>query len=528
MAEASISRLQKNYDNLYQRYNKLLESNANLTKKNNQLLQSRKSIETEIEERIKKAVELAVSKFKDTIVKENEELKDEIVKLKNLLHNSSINGMPTSKTPIYENKRIPNTREASTKSKGGQRGHKKHILERFKDEELTDTYIHEVAKCSCGCHELVDLGLENDKDEIEIDIRVKKIRHESHRYQCKKCKREIISPLPNNLKAECNYGTNIKALSVSLINEGFVSFNRAKTLINGFTSGSVNMSEGYMVKLQKQSNDNLTTFNNDLKLKILKENIIHTDDTVIMINGKKSCLRFYGTEKLALFTAHETKGKVGMDEDNILSNLSEKQTLVHDHIKHFYNEKYDFSNAECCRHLVSDLKELNEDLPRKWLNDLIKLLVETNTKKNEYINNNIGYFENVFIEEIIARYDEIVIQGKEINKTDFNKYYGKNERTLIERLIKYKSNYLMWILRFDIPFTNNLSERALRPSKTKQKVSGQFANITNARYFASIRSYIETCKRNGLNPHIAIIRLLDDNPYTLEEILTNKKTNLSD
>ena len=50
------------------------------------------------------------------------------------------------------------------------------------------------------------------------------------------------------------------------------------------------------------------------------------------------------------------------------------------------------------------------------------------------------------------------------------------------------------------------------------KVSGQFANIQNAEYFARIKSYIETCKCNNINPHTALVRLIEDNPYTLEEL----------
>ncbi len=49
---------------------------------------------------------------------------------------------------------------------------------------------------------------------------------------------------------------------------------------------------------------------------------------------------------------------------------------------------------------------------------------------------------------------------------------------------------------------NNLSERALRGIKSKMKISGQFKNIANAEYCVTIRSYIETCYRNGVNGHI--------------------------
>lgn len=51
------------------------------------------------------------------------------------------------------------------------------------------------------------------------------------------------------------------------------------------------------------------------------------------------------------------------------------------------------------------------------------------------------------------------------------------------------------------------------------KISGQFQNVGNAEYYAAIRSYIETCYRNGVNGHEALVRLIQDNPYTLEEIL---------
>lgn len=56
----------------------------------------------------------------------------------------------------------------------------------------------------------------------------------------------------------------------------------------------------------------------------------------------------------------------------------------------------------------------------------------------------------------------------------------------------------MWAMNAEIPFTNNEAERRLRSSKTKMKVSGQFQNLNNARYYARIKSYIETGHRHGI------------------------------
>lgn len=194
--------------------------------------------------------------------------------------------------------------------------------------------------------------------------------------------------------------------------------------------------------------------------------------------------------------------------------------LVHDHNKVNYNDDYVFTNAECCVHLLRDLKKQNELKPRKWIDDLISLFVNTNKKRKEYIEKSIYCFDYEVVDKVMNDYDEILKEARQVNKKDFNRQSGSGEElNLITRLEKYKENYLLWVTRFDIPFDNNLSERSLRSSKTKMKVSGQFANIKNAEYFAIIKSYIETCKRNDINVHTAIVKAIEDKPYTVQELL---------
>ena len=513
--ESSLARLQKQVDKL-QKENMRLRELLQHQKDNNESLKKKlRYFEKVMEEKIKKSVEAIVN---DVLI-ENEQLKMENANLKKILNNDSNNsGIPTSKTPINKNKRIPNSRKKSDNPKGGQSGHKKHKLERFKDDEITDTYFHDLAnkKCDCGGH--IILIEKRYKDEFDIRVRLMKIRHEFGEYECDLCHKKINVPIPNNLKEENQYGKGAQALALSLVNEGYVSFHRTRELISGFTNNEMNMSEGYIAKLQKRCYQKLEDFDNELHKKIIKQSILHWDDTVITIDKKRACLRFYGNEKLAYYKAHERKNKEGLDEDRILSYLSDKTVVVHDHNKVNYNDEYDFINAECCVHLIRDLNKLNENLPRDWIEKLIKLLVDTNNKRKDFINQRIEYFDQEVTDKVSEEYDNIIKEAKEINKSDFNKYHGNDEKTLIKRLCDYKENYLLWIVRFDVPFSNNLSERSLRSSKTKMKISGQFSNISNAEYFARIKSYIETCKRNGLNPNTALQKLVDDNPYKIEDL----------
>lgn len=518
MRETSLGKLQIKVTKLENKVADLQEL-LTIRKEKYRLLQMDYNyLEKETESKIQRAVNNATEELQ----KENEKLKEELAKIKAVLNNNSNNsGITTSNTPINSKKRIPNSREKSEKSIGGQKGHPKHKLVRFKEEELTDSVCYEAVKCYCGGN-LKEIG-ERTKDEIDIEIRVKKIRHHFKEYECLCCGKKIQVPIPEHLKEENQYGSNIKAIALSLLNEGCVSYNRTRNLINGFSSNQIDISEGYLVKQQKKASDKLETFIKELKQKIIKEKIIYWDDTVIMIDKKRSCLRFYGTDNLALYTAHEKKNKKGLDNDNILNVLDKNTVVVHDHNTINYNDDYEFENAECCVHLIRDLRKTEEELNHKWPKDLITLLIDTNKKRNEYINQGNQYFEEMFIEEVQSEYDEIIEKALEENKKNRNKYFGNDEKALINRLIKYKQNYLMWVIRFDVPFSNNLSERSLRGSKTKMKVSGQFKNLSNAEYYSNIKSYIETCKRNNINVHEALIRLSENNPFTIEEILNQIK-----
>ena len=121
-------------------------------------------------------------------------------------------------------------------------------------------------------------------------------------------------------------------------------------------------------------------------------------------------------------------------------------------------------------------------------------------------------------ESIFRKLNQLLLKGIGNNKNN-DSYYDNEERKLLNRIAKYKSNYFAWVTNFELPFTNNLSERSLRGTKSKMKISGQFQSLEYAGYYASVKSYIETCYRNGIDEYTALRRLCDGSPYTVAEIL---------
>ena len=430
-------------------------------------------------------------------------------------------GIPTSKTPLNKKKLIPNTREKSGKSIGGQFGHKKHKLERFKDEEINET--EEIIPNECPkCHskKLIVLDTEITKDELDYEIKVIKKRYHYKNCECEDCHNIFREMIPNRLKEENQYGNKVQAHALSLMNIGNVPINKVRRILSGLTSDEINLSEGYIAKLQKRASKLLEDFIENLKSYICNLNVVHWDDTVIFINGKRACLRGYCDQDVILYTAHEKKNKKGLDEDDILKQLSDTVKVVHDHNKVNYNEDYVYVNVECCIHLERDLKKVKLNIPEStWSKKLKELFSNYNHKRNEYLSQNIESFSLEETNEFMIKFDEYILLGIEENKQHGKSHYFKDEKTLLTRLMEYRDNYTYWLYDFTIPYTNNEAERSLRGVKTKMKVSGQFQNIENARYYASIKSYVETCHRNGINETEALIRLLDNTPYTIDEII---------
>lgn len=465
------------------------------------------------------------TKERQLLVKENalneknkiiEEQAREIKRLSNLLNTDGTNsGISTSKTPINKNKIVPNTRKKTNKNVGGQEGHQKHKLKKFQDDEINDNVDHKLSVCPCCGGTLNKVG-EICKDETSYKFVPIKRRHHFFVYKCIECNKEVHENIPVRLKEENQYGSEVQAMALSLSNEGTVAINRIRKLIRGFSSGTIDMSEGYIAKLQKQASKKLEKFKEGVYKELINQSQIYWDDTVIFVNGKRACFRFTGNEKIAYYTAHLKKDEDGIKEDNILTVLPNTTSVMHDHNK--INYKYSYQNLECNIHLIRDLQKCFDNTGHDWSKKFKSLVQKIIHDEKTYLSEEKLNFDDAYINDFNEKFDEILLEGIDENIKLPKTHYDKEERALINRILEYKDNYFLWMLDFTLPTNDNLSERALRSIKTKMKVSGQFKSLEYAKYYSNIKTYIETCYRNGINPTDALIRLMEDNPVTIEEI----------
>ena len=517
-------KLYQDYENLQMKYDKKITELKHM--------ELRAIIAEDEQHRLEKVVTKKNFIIKQTreenkeLKKENERLQKEIERLKAKGNNDgTTSGIPTSQTPIGKKKVIPNFAKNTGEKIGRKEGHKKDKLEKVSEEKINNHVEHKMEECpDCHKKDLKPTGKVIKKQVKDYQIIVNYTEHEYIEYQCECCGKIFHEPIPNHLKEECQYGSNVKSIALTLGNVGNVAFNKIRRILSGLSMGEIEPCEGYLVKLQKTASKGLESFIQELHDAIIQSEIVYWDDTVIQINKHQSCMRYYGNEDICLFKAHEKKNKEGLDNDKILSLLNKYTVVEHDHNKVNYNPEYEFINAECCQHLLRDLKKVEVNIPeRTWCKKMIELFQKYDHQRKELIKTGIDTFTEDEINEFILQIDHLLLQGLEENEQDPKPYYANKEMTLIWRIMEYRDNYIYWILDFSIPFTNNLSERNLRGIKSKMKIAGQFQNIERARDYANIRSYIETCRLYGKNEYDSLARLVEGNPYTFAELITAKK-----
>ena len=98
------------------------------------------------------------------------------------------------------------------------------------------------------------------------------------------------------------------------------------------------------------------------------------------------------------------------------------------------------------------------------------------------------------------------------------KYKRTKGRNLIERLAREKSAALAFAFNQQVPFTNNLAERDLRPAKVKQKISNCFRSQQGAKIYARIESFISTARKHNQTVFNELL-----NTFVADNFLTSKR-----
>lgn len=482
----------RNYEtSLYNEFEKL---NKKLDKANNIIFNMSLTI-SELKDNNKKLInELKKSNEK------NEELLLEIERLKNNNNKNSSNSSKPSSTNGLK-KVVTNNRTKSDKKKGAQFKHKgttltnKQIEEMINNGEIDEVKVIEENKTEYN---------KNFKPIIqyEYDIELKRIVTKHIIYPDKKINIENKPVI---------YGNNIKVIEC-LLNQKYMSLDGIQAFLYDATNNQLLTSKGSFYSWNKDIyNKLINTEYEYIKKQLMDALVVHVDESPIKINGEQYYLHNIsdGLHTLQYVTKHRSQDDI--DKFGFLKNY--KGIIVHDHYTMYYN--YGSDNAECNVHVLRYLNAVCDFTNHKWAKNLKELLLEMKELKEEYQSKDIKKLSEEEFNSFKEKYLKILNDGKEEMKVDYKtNAYKDDERNLLNRLIKYCDNHLLFLKKFFVPFSNNRAESDLRGIKIKQK-TGKFRSVEGANIYAVIKSCISTYQKNKINVCNALTKLLNDNPLLI-------------
>ena len=491
--------------------NQMFKQVQELIKKCDSLSQEIKDIKKQHRQEIyelNKKHEKEVKKLNEKITsleKENVELKEkvDILEGKSNQKNSSNSNTPPSKDEY----KVQNHREKSIRKQGGQKGRIGKTLTIEEVEKLMKDKNVEVVEEHYGNKNITETRIKYIMD-VQTKVIIRKIYiHENNKNT------EIPEECKN--KSTVIYGNNLKALVAIMYAQEVIAFDRMSEFLKILTGNILRVSHGSLVNWVHEVSKKCRKSKKKLIKAIKKSKIIYTDATPTSLKGKYVYTRNYSNEVVTVLEASISKKVQEIQRQNILPNF--KNYIMHDHETGLYNFGIKSHHLECWIHLGRELKYFDEYIKNSWSKELWEFAWNLNKKRKELLQNNITSFTSEEIIEYEKKYDEIIQKGINQNKNTPSKYLRDKEKAVLNRIIKYKENYLNYLKDFDFPFDDNLSERDLRATKLKKKVSGCHRSFEGLKDYSNIRTIISTCIKQGISYFEFFKNILNNKPISISK-----------
>lgn len=411
----------------------------------------------------------------------------------------------TSKNSSKPSSQTDKDETASSNKKTNGKGKQEQVTQVSNTRTVETTEIIEVNICEqCGCN-LSKVKCQCVERRTRIDIVFEKtVEHvEAQVKQCPRCQSTVKGKFPKDMPGPLQYGNGIKAYVIQLLIMQMISLNRASKLLATLI-GQV-ISEATFLNMIRRLYVMLEPWELAAKQHLLTSACINTDETSFRVDKKNHWIHVYSSGDITLKCLHRKRGKLAIEAIDIIPKYT--GVIVHDCWCSYLSYKQ-CDHGLCGSHLLRELTFAVEAHDYQWAKNMKKLLKETAKAVAKSPSKVLSKAE---YQRLQRRYRNILTRGEkelpvllEKTNTRRGKIAKSDAHNLWERLRKYEKYVLLFAKKSEVPFTNNRSERDLRMSKVKQKVSGCFRTVKYAHAYCRISSFLETMKNKGINPFIAI------------------------
>ncbi|MBN2429637.1 MAG: IS66 family transposase [Deltaproteobacteria bacterium] len=418
-----------------------------------------------------------------------------------LANRFGLNSKNSSKPPSADPNRPKEPKHKSERKPGGQKGRNDNTLQPVSDPDEIKNLPVDRSTLPEGRYR--DVGYEA-RQVIDLDISSVVTEYRAQILEDEQGHRHV-APFPSGVTRSVQYGFGVKVHAVYMSQYQLIPYNRVGD--HFMEQLQIPVSPGSVYNFNLEAYDALASFDQWVKERLSFSQLLHADETGINIDGKRNWLHSASNSDFTYFYPHPKRGSEALDEIGILGPF--QGILCHDHWKPYY--QYDCSHALCNAHHLRELERAWEQDKQQWAKQMSLLLEEI----NKAVLDAGGHLEAKDADAYRKRYRHLLEEAeKECPPPDESQRNGRRgrlarskARNLLERLRDFEDDVLRFMVEDDVPFSNNQAENDLRMTKVQQKISGCFRSWDGARMFCRIRSYLSTCRKQGVSASTAL-RLL--------------------
>jgi len=432
-----------------------------------------------------------------------------------LRENSRNSSRPPSSDGLGKPPPKPRSRRGrSGRKPGGQPGSEGHYLVQVDSPD--EVVPHEPGRCG-GCGR--DIG---DAELVRVERRqVFDLPPETrlvvceHRVSHRRCGCGTVTAgvFPDLVRAPAQYGPRLRAFVVYLAVFQHLPYDRIRQLVAD--RYGANLSTGTLQAIVQAGAAGLGPFVEEVRGQLAASPVVHVDETGARAAGKLHWVHEATTRTLTLYGLHQRRGKDGIDALGVLPGFT--GIAVHDGFTP-YRRYNDCAHALCNGHHLRELTAVEEQGGQPWASEMACLLLEINTAVETAKEAGKTNLEPATLKRYGNRYRRIINAGYALNpEPERTGKRGRPKqgktRSLVLRLDSYHDDVLRFAHDFKAPFDNNQGERDLRMIKLQQKISGCWRSTDGATSFLTLRSYIQTARKQHQNVLAALQAAIEGRPW---------------
>jgi hypothetical protein len=438
-----------------------------------------------------------------------------------LSRNSGNSSMPPS-TDDLPGRTGPAPREGKKpkRGRGKQPGAAGSALGWVDDPDQTVPHFP-AGRCGCGADlaDAADAGVVRSHQVHEIPlVTVRVIQHDLHQVRCD-CGTVHTAEQPEQVSAApASYGENLQALVVYLLVFQHVPVGRCAQLIADLTGAKP--STGFVHGMLTRAAGVLDQFAKLVKTAITLAHVVGFDETTLRA-GKAGTKKYVLSASTEWCTAFFLGGRdlASFKDFGILPAFT--GIAVHDRYS-LYDHR-DFPGPAghqlCGSHLLRDLADAAEVYPgQHWPQQAARSLRRLIGAWHDARDAGQAQIPTAISAPLVDDLRQAALVGLSyVPRRPGANTKQPPARLLLECLRDRQDDVLRFCTDTRIWPTNNISERDLRPLKTQQKISGRLTSEDVTRDRLTIRGYVSTAVKHGINVMTALRDAIAGMPWTPPE-----------